>query len=91
MGREAQYTLTKITTKYHNHCSHLLEKSLQTQEFHPGTVGRPNPGSGHLEEWSQDWALAILLDQGYHHGVGAWVQEEGCCSLLVTTHSIQYK
>ena len=45
----------------------LLEKSLQTQESHPGTVGRPNPGPRHLEEWAQDWTLAMLLDQGYHY------------------------
>ena len=68
-----------------------VEKSLQTQESHPGTVGRPNPGPGHPEKWSQDWALAILLDQGYHHGVGARVQEEGCGGLLVTTHCIQHE
>ena len=66
----------------------ILEKFLQTQESHPGTVGRPDPGPGHPKKWSQDWALAILLYQGYHHGVGARVQEEGCGSLLVTTHCI---
>ena len=62
-----------------------VEKSLQTQESHPGPVGRPNPGPGHPEKWSQNWTLATLLDQSYHNGVGARVQKEGCSSFLVTT------
>ena len=66
----------------------LLEKSLQTQESHPGTVSRPNPGPGHPEQWSQYWTLAMLLDQGYHYGVGAGVQKEGGSSVSITIHCI---
>ena len=65
-----------------------MEKFLQTQESHPGTVGGPYPGPGHPEQWTKDRALTMLLDQGYHEWVGAWVQEKGCGSLLVTIHSI---
>ena len=64
---------------------------LQAQESHSGTVGRPNPGPRHLEEWAQDWTLAMLLDQGYHYGVGARVQQEGGSSVSITYHCIQQR
>ena len=68
MGREAKYTYNDWLK---------LEESLQAQESHSRMMGRPNPGPGHLEERSQDWTLAMLLDQCYHHWVSARVQDEG--------------
>ena len=86
IGRETQYIghVWRITDTL---LLLLLEKSLQTQESHSGTVGRPNPGPGHPEKWSQNWTLAILLDQAYHQRVGARVQEEGGSGLSTTIHS----
>ena len=68
-----------------------VEKYLQPQKSHPGTMSRPNPCSGHPEKRPQDCILATLLDQGYHQGVGAGVQEEGCCTLLVIDSHSSYK
>ena len=83
------------STKYNNRLRvklyYSLEKCLQTQESHSGTVSRPNPGSWHTEERSENWTLAILLNQSYHCGVGAWVQQKGGSCVHVTCHGTYHK
>ena len=61
-----------------------LQKLLKSEQPHPSSVGRPDPGTAHSEQGGQDWFPTIELAQINNLGISAWVQEECCCFLPVS-------